>query len=259
MRSAGYGFPFGLVIVYMLFCYFGVKFMEKRKPFDLRLPLAAWNLFLALFSFYGVTRMVPNTLFLMSRLTFEETLCAPAYLYLGAGVAGLSAQLFTLSKIPELIDTVFIVLRKKPLIFLHWYHHVTVLVFCWNMYVTESMSGHYYMTMNYSVHAIMYFYYYLQAIKAIPKWFPSWIITLAQIAQMFIGTALVMATTYYHFYGGKLYPPGTCNNHISNIIAGGIIYSSYLYLFVEFAIKRFVYGVTEEGGKSHSKPLKKTE
>jgi len=37
------------------------------------------------------------------------------------GATGLWVQLFILSKIPELIDTFFIVQRKRPLIFLHWY------------------------------------------------------------------------------------------------------------------------------------------
>ena len=44
-------------------------------------------------------------------------------------------------KIPELIDTVFIVLRKKPLIFLHWYHHVTVVLYCWHSFAQRSSAG----------------------------------------------------------------------------------------------------------------------
>jgi elongation of very long chain fatty acids protein 6 len=36
------------------------------------------------------------------------------------------------------VDTLFIVLRKKPLIFLHWYHHITVLLFCWHAFATQS-------------------------------------------------------------------------------------------------------------------------
>ena len=37
---------------------------------------------------------------------------------------------FTVSKVFELWDTFFIVVRKRPLILLHWYHHVTVLCVC---------------------------------------------------------------------------------------------------------------------------------
>ena len=39
--------------------------------------------------------------------------------------------LFMWSKFPELFDTVLLVLRGRPVIFLHWYHHITVLLFCW--------------------------------------------------------------------------------------------------------------------------------
>ena len=36
------------------------------------------------------------------------------------------------------------------------YHHITVLLFCWHSYATESSTGLYFVAMNYSVHAIMY-------------------------------------------------------------------------------------------------------
>jgi elongation of very long chain fatty acids protein 6 len=246
MKYNNYIVPSVAIVLYLAFCYFGQKIMARQTAFGLNGVLAGWNLFLSLFSFWGAIRMVPHTLWLLRSHSFEETICEPAYLSYGSGAAGFAVQMFCLSKIPELIDTVFIVLRKKPLIFLHWYHHVTVLAFCWNSYVTESGAGHYFASMNYTVHAVMYFYYYLQAIKAVPKNFPSWIITILQISQMIAGTGIVCASIYYYRYGGKKYAPGECNNNESNLIAGGIIYASYLYLFVEFAVKRFIFGVKDE-------------
>ena len=57
---------------------------------------------------------------------------------------GLWLFLFVMSKFPELIDTAFIVLKKGDLIFLHWYHHITVLLFCWQSYATRSSTGIYF-------------------------------------------------------------------------------------------------------------------
>jgi len=249
MKELGTIVPVVAVLGYMAMCYFGSMIMKNRTAFGLNNLLAGWNLFLAVFSAYGAIRMVPHSIYLISSRSFEETVCAPAYLAYGMGAAGLAVQLFCISKLPELIDTLFIVLRKKPLIFLHWYHHVTVLLYCWNSYVTESAAGHYFASMNFTVHAVMYFYYFMQAIKAIPKWFPSWIITIMQISQMIAGTAIVCSCLYYHHYGGSIYKPGECNNDSSNLIGGGIMYGSYLYLFVEFAVKRFVFGIIEEKPK----------
>lgn len=248
MRDNKYVIPVLSVILYVLFCYFGQKFMKNRKPFDLKYPLAAWNLFLAIFSAWGALRTVPQMLHMLAHQDFEHTVCRSVCQHsFGGGASGFATQLFILSKIPELVDTVFIVLRKKPLIFLHWYHHVTVLLFCWNAYVDEASNGLYFVSMNYTVHAVMYFYYFLMTVRMVPKWFPSWIITLMQISQMFIGTFIVGITMYYSHFGGRLYKPGQCSITELSLWTGGIIYASYLYLFVEFAVKRFVFGIKEEG------------
>lgn len=150
------------------------------------------------------------------------------------GPTGMWVMLFIYSKIPELIDTVFIVLRKRPLIFLHWYHHVTVLLFCWSSYATIAGSGLYFVAMNYSVHALMYGYYCLQALNVCPKSFPAILITLSQIAQMFIGTGVCISCWYFMLNGYK------CANDKSNLIGGALMYGSYLYLFCEFAVKRYL-------------------
>lgn len=254
MNNNNYVIPVGAVVAYLLFCYFGTKIMKDRPAFDLRNSLALWNLFLSVFSTWGALRTVPHMLHRIATSSFEDTVCEHVYSAYGCGGCGFAVLLFILSKLPELIDTVFIVLRKKPLIFLHWYHHVTVLLYCWNAYVTQSSAGLYFVSMNYTVHAVMYFYYFLQAIKAIPKWFPSWIITLMQITQMIIGTGIVCASLYFYFKGGSKYAPGECNNSPSNLAAGGIIYASYLYLFVEFAVKRFIFGSADK-----KKKVKKSE
>jgi hypothetical protein len=50
--------PIGCVAAYLLFCYFGRKYMEDKKAFNLRMPLALWNASLCLFSFIGMCRTV---------------------------------------------------------------------------------------------------------------------------------------------------------------------------------------------------------
>jgi hypothetical protein len=247
MKANDYVIPVVCVVLYLLFCYLGQLIMKNRKPFDLKYQLAAWNLFLAVFSTWGAIRTVPQMLHMLREQDFEHTVCRSVCQHsYGGGASGFATQLFILSKIPELIDSVFIVLRKKPLIFLHWYHHVTVLLFCWNAYVDEASNGLYFVSMNYTVHAVMYFYYFLMTVRMVPKWFPSWIITLMQISQMMIGTFIIGITMYYSHYGGRLYKRGECSITDLSLWTGGIIYASYLYLFVEFAVKRFVFGIKEE-------------
>lgn len=68
-----------------------------------------------------------------------------------------------------------------------------------------------------------------------PKSFPAVLITISQIAQMFIGTGVCLSGWYY-LLSGK-----TCSNDLSNLIAGGLMYGSYLYLFMDFAVRRYVF------------------
>ena len=185
-------------------------------------------------TFTIVQIQMPSLAAMCLSYSIEETICTDPTLTWGNGPTGFWVMLFIFSKIPELLDTVFIVLRKKPLIFLHWYHHVSVLLFCWNCYAVRAASGLWFVAMNYSVHALMYGYYCLSTLNRIPKWFPVWLITLSQITQMIIGTAVCIAAWYYYRDGRP------CHNDISSLRAGAVMYGSYLYLFVDFAVRRYI-------------------
>lgn len=238
--------PVFAVAIYLAFCYFGQAAMacscgkDFKKcqalghPFDLRYLLGMWNFLLSAFSCIGAFRTVPHLLGILLSKSFQESVCDVAVTAYGHGPCGFWTVLFILSKLPELIDTVFIVLRKRTLLFLHWYHHVTVLLFCWHAYATEAASGLYFVTMNYTVHAIMYAYYCAAAFNVVPKGFPAWIITIGQITQMIVGTFVCSASWYYYSQGV------TCHNEYNNLVAGALMYGSYLYLFLEFAYHRFL-------------------
>ena len=75
-------------------------------------------------SFYALFRIVPLAYRLVTLGGLQYAMC-DSRLYAGSTVGGLWAFLFPLSKLFELVDTVFILLRKRNVIFLHWYHHLS--------------------------------------------------------------------------------------------------------------------------------------
>ena len=229
--------PFIVCGGYLTFIYQFSNYMKTKQAFSLKRPLIYWNASLCLFSFIGALQTVPMLMNLMYNSSdFKDTICEnPSQTWGKNPWVGL----FVYSKIPELIDTFFIVARKKPLIFLHWYHHVTVLLYCWHSYAVEAPQALYFIAMNYSVHAIMYGYYALSAMRIKPAWLPPAMITSSQIMQMVVGL-FVQCNASYHYYIQNS-PYKSCPLNGTNIFWGGIMYASYLKLFCDFALKRYVW------------------
>jgi elongation of very long chain fatty acids protein 6 len=244
---------YGIGIMFGKFYYFG----GSKPPWNWRMTLAVWNLGLSVFSFIGLLRTLPHFIHNWLYYGWRENLCFDPEAHFGSGSTGAWVQFFILSKFPELLDTWFIVIHKKPLIFLHWYHHVSVLLYCWHSYVFKAPAGLIFCTMNYAVHAFMYFYYFLMAIRMKPKWIAPVYITAAQIAQMIGGVIVTMAGCYLLWFDpiekkrrldSSEVP---CYVTADNNTAALIMYGSYLLLFCQFFFQRYSSKRASEANGHH--------
>ncbi|EPY29410.1 fatty acid elongase [Strigomonas culicis] len=246
--------PVIVVAFYMaMTLYVPQHVMASRPPFPLRRANQIWNLSLSIFSIFGaiycvpamvmvafspnyVTQSVedPNVLEVRHGGIFN-VMCDwnPRQFY--DGPVGFFVALFILSKIPEMIDTLFLVFQKKPVLFLHWYHHITVMLYCWHAYTRKIAGGIIFAAMNYFVHSIMYFYYFIcscggrRYVRPIAP-----LITFLQIAQMVVGGFYEFSAFYYVF--GKRYTAADrlqgCKTDPTNARLGFFMYLTYFYLFV---------------------------
>lgn len=162
-------------------------------------------------------------------------------------VAGFWTWLFVLSKLPELGDTIFIVLRKQPLIFLHWYHHITVLMYSWFSYTEYTASARWFVVMNYCVHSLMYTYYALRALKFHPPRFISMVITALQLTQMVVGCAI---NVWAHGFLQQA-SHAACNISPTNIKLSIAMYASYFILFARFFHLTYL-STNARKGKKHA-------
>ncbi|KAL8593223.1 hypothetical protein ACOMHN_009878 [Nucella lapillus] len=217
--------------IYVVVVFGGQVIMRTRPRYDLRPALALWSGVLAIFSITGAIRTLPELATAVGKHSFQYSICVPTYF---KGVTGFWSFMFTVSKVYELGDTVFIILRKQPLIFLHWYHHITVLIYVWYSYPEHTAPGRWFMVMNYIVHSVMYSYYALRALRYnIPKWI-SIIITSLQITQMVIGVSINVMI--YQIKGRGEF----CQQSFENLRYSSMMYFSYFILFAHFFYTTYI-------------------
>jgi elongation of very long chain fatty acids protein 6 len=236
-----------LSLIYIIAIFGGQKLMESRKPYALDWPLFVWNFALAVFSILGFVRMTPEMWWSVSSNSFAYSICTASF---AQSITGFWTEKFAMSKVVEFGDTAFIVLRKRPLIFLHWYHHITVLVYTWHAYKDHTASGRWFIWMNYFVHAFMYSYYAIRALNIrVPK-IGAMIVTILQLIQMVVGVYIGI-TVYGIKTAGK-----PCQQTWNNLYFSFTIYFSYFLLFCNF----FYHAYLKKNNR-YEKPIakKKTE
>uniref|UniRef100_A0A1I7XCN4 Elongation of very long chain fatty acids protein n=1 Tax=Heterorhabditis bacteriophora TaxID=37862 RepID=A0A1I7XCN4_HETBA len=239
MRTVQY--PALLISVAYVGIIFSIKaIMNNFKPFQLTATLNFWNAWLAIFSTLGSIFTGYGLLYEIYHRGFVSSYTHIGDFFIGA--SGYWTWLFVMSKVAEFGDTILIVLRKKPLIFLHWYHHILTMNYAYYSYSEDIAFNSWVTWMNFSVHSIMYGYYMLRSLGIrVPAWVAQNITTL-QILQ-FIITHLIL------FHVGYLSSQGVQVDSTPTVYWFCLLMEiSYVILFSNFYYQSYV----KSGGKKYN-------
>ncbi|CAD2219298.1 fatty acid elongase [Angomonas deanei] len=246
--------------LYLMFVFYSPPYLKKimgepKTPQNdkmvklVKFISVFWNLLLSAFALYGTSRVFPPLVENFQKYGLHDTLCTfrPEQFY--TTPIGTALGLFTMSKVPEFGDTVFLLLFGKKLPFLQYFHHTTMFLFVWHAYEQGSSIFITAAALNYFVHTIMYFYFAMDSagLKNLVKPFGMYI-TMLQLIQMMGVMASSSYVMYHKFFidapngipadaEGQGSCPGTS---LYNARLQFCIYTFFLYLFGQMFINNYV-------------------
>lgn len=134
-----------------------------------------------------------------------------------------------------MIDTLFIVLRKKPLTFLHYFHHVSTAAVTTYFYSEGMGVSRYFILLNSLVHSVMYSYYAFAMVGLKPSKQIAMAITTMQTSQMVIGFFATFAA-YVLFTRD----PVSCHGDKFTLTIGVVMYFVFFVLFCSYFFRTYL-------------------
>jgi len=118
-----------MAFIYLPSVFLLQKYMINRQPYRIKKLLFIWNVIASLLSGYGayyVISLIKNNILTMG---LNNQVCD---INQYNTFAGMIIFIFNITKMLEWIDTLFLIFMKKKIIFLHWFHHIVTMLYCWH-------------------------------------------------------------------------------------------------------------------------------
>ncbi|KAB5531278.1 fatty acid elongase [Coniochaeta sp. 2T2.1] len=242
------------IVIYYTIIFGGRWLMRDRKPFKLQSLFLIHNFYLTAISGLLLVLFIEQLLPTVARGGVFHAICNRE----GGWTQPLVVLYYLnyLTKYLELLDTCFLFLKKKPLTFLHCYHHGATALLCYTQLIGSTSVSWVPITLNLTVHVVMYWYYF-QSARGIRIWWKEWI-TRLQILQFIIDLGFVYFASWTYFtstYWDWLPNMGKCAGEEFAAIAGICILSSYLLLFLSFYAA--TYSRKDKKGSTTRKTLRR--
>lgn len=138
----------------------------------------------------------------------------------------------------------FIVLRKRRLIHLHWIHHTLTLIYSWFVFGDMPSTARWMVNMNLVIHTMMYAYYALAAMRIRMPRQVNITITTLQIAQMFAGLYINVHCLQRKLTG----KPADLSFAVA--LSGFSLYFLFFALFVNFFIRTYIIPTSTKAMKA---------
>ncbi|XP_064482576.1 very long chain fatty acid elongase AAEL008004-like [Ornithodoros turicata] len=181
------GYIVFILCSYLYVCkIWGPRFMENRKPYNLRTAIAVYNLLQVLTNMYFLYKMMYHTFWsagyspICQGLTYERTFHSLRLLDI--------FYYYLFLRMFDFLDTAFFVMQKKfsHVTVLHIVHHTIVIFNGW-LFLRAGSDGQPVLGVctNAFVHIIMYIYYFLASLGPSVRKYLWWkrYLTTIQIAQ----------------------------------------------------------------------------
>jgi len=216
------------IAIYLVTIFSLKAWMKNREKFSLSIIVPIHNTFLMLLSLLmGIGLIFEMTQIAVRPGTRMEVMLCDSEKKLAVGPQIVWFYIFLLSKFYELLDTVIIILKKRPLIFLHVYHHFITIVLTYAMLDNEVAMQWFCIIANVIVHVPMYQHYAISSL-GISVWWKKYI-TMLQIVQ-FVGD-LVLNSMALMYFSNKEW---TCSGSKPTWLFGQAVLLSFLVLFILF-------------------------